>query len=100
MFAPKRLKYPSAPWPYPEGLLIPWSKPAPMAAAAMVKNATLLFAASLNLSKLVNGPELVARSGKTLDLSCSRRTTETLLCKAPVGGVCDCGLGASGGGVV
>src|SRR5271156_3859282 len=67
MSAPKRLPYPSHPWPYPEGCLTAWPYPAPITAAATVDSETLLFAASLNLSQLVNGPWLVARSGNTSD---------------------------------
>src|SRR5580693_7970085 len=88
MSAPKRLAYPSPPWPYP----------APARAAPIVARDMLLFAASLNFCQTLNGPELVARFGKNTDFRCKK---DILLCSgfSACGAVCDCVVaeGASGG---
>ncbi|MGA9963788.1 MAG: hypothetical protein WBQ10_01160 [Terriglobales bacterium] len=98
MSAPKRLAYPSPPWPYPLGLLIAWPKAEPVSAAAIVAKDTLLFAASLNFCHGLNGPELVARLGKNTDFRCKK---DILLCSgfSACGAVCACAVaeGASGG---
>src|SRR5664279_454902 len=100
MLAPKRLAYPSPPWPYPSGLLMAWPKPAPTSAPPMVDNATLSLAASLNFCQGSSGPVPVARSGNISDLCCSTWKKDTLLCKAflSLASGCACALvdGASG----